>query len=212
MQVFTWRDNGSELVRVPKRPGTPWTDAELGGLTRNRAGAEAIFDALVLPARERDAFRPFRVGALSDLSPVMGVYREGQAELSRVSMGERVHVTCVRGFWAQIHILWRTNSADNARTFAKALVERGRTARHGPNPGLELRLTGQGQLRSPPFVVYLLTGHNVLTGLHAVKLHRSIPRPGAFQGSPEPGSDESPAEEAERLLAEIEDELDDGGE
>lgn len=188
MQVFAWRDNGSELIRVPKRPGVPWLSADLEGIPQRREGARAIFDALIRPAGERDPFRPFRVGVLSDLSPAMGVYRQGQAELSRVTLSDRVIVTCVRGFWAQIHLIWRSNSVDNARTVAQQLIERGRTARlDGAN--LELRLAGRGELRTAPYVVYVLTGHNVLTGLDAVKLDRSIDAPDGKAGRRDPSID-----------------------
>lgn len=166
MQVYAWRQYGADVGRHPKRPEAPWTSAELDGLPNRPDVAGKIFDRLVIPTGPRDVGGDFRVGVCSDLSPSIGVYHDGMAELSRYEVADRVHVAWIRGFWDSLHVIYRTQSLQEAQSLTRKLVGDAReTARRiVPESRLELRTLGETSARAAPYFIYLLVGRGRRAG------------------------------------------------
>lgn len=173
MQVYAWRQSGGDIGRHPKRPHAPWTKAEVDGVPATAAVARTIFERLVMPSGERDGAGSFRVGVASDLSPSIGIFHNGMAELSRLEVADRVYVTWLRGFWDALHVIYRTGSAIDAREVARDLVDRARAAtrRIAPDSRLDIRLSGAGELRGAPHFVFVLVGggSHARTGVDLVR-------------------------------------------
>lgn len=157
MQVYAWRGSGSGGTPVQKRPDQPWARNEIEGIPASRAAALAIFDRLVIEAEGHDAGRNFRVGVASDLSPAVGTLHDGLIELSRFETPDRVQLTWIRGLWEELHIVYRSAAASEARTVARELVERAdQRRRAGREVVGEGRSAGIGELRNPPHFVFVL--------------------------------------------------------
>lgn len=157
MQVYCWQAVGAELIRHTKRPNSPWTAAELEKIPRDVAITRRIVDGLALPPRGTPRSIFVRVGVCTHLSPSIGVYRQGMAELGRHDVGNRVYITWLRGFWEKLHIVHQHNEHRPATRVAQQLVERVREVvkEKTPNKVVDARLAGRGVPRRGPYYVYV---------------------------------------------------------
>lgn len=161
MQVYSWFEFGGKTKKSLKRPHTPWLAAELEGIPNKRSISQGIFDELVLPDGAPVRTAKHRVGICSNLSPSIGVYQSGMAELSRRDAGNQVEVSWVRGFWDSLHIIHRAPTVPEVGAFARALIERTRAAGREANVLPDIDLAGQGKMYEAPYYVFLLVGRGV---------------------------------------------------
>ncbi|MCA9537521.1 MAG: hypothetical protein KC620_01460 [Myxococcales bacterium] len=155
MRVYTWRFLGADAGPVPKRPDLPWGANELDTIVADRALTERIFDFLVQPVADQ-APGAFRIGHVGTLSPSMGLNRDGLVELSRSSVGDRVNITYIRGFWDELHVIHRAPGEGIARSLCEGLINRSRRAStDAMRP--DLRPVGGGKPSTGSQFIYLLT-------------------------------------------------------
>ena len=157
MQVYTWRQGASEVNRYPKRPFVPWTQAEIGGLPAHKEATRRVFDSIVERERKQIGVLVVRLGICSHPSPDVGVYRQGMAELSRRTMGDRVEITWLRGLWESLHFLYGTQDLGDARALCTDLIRRAERRHADPSirQRIDIRLAGNGQQHGGPFMVYM---------------------------------------------------------
>jgi len=131
--------------------------------------AQGIFDQLAPPTSKRGGAGVYRVGIVSDPSPAMGVYRQGLAEIGRRSLGDRVDISWLRGFWDSLHVFYRTGRKREGFEFGQRMVLRARrmAAEMKPDHFMNIRMAGQGDGREGPYYLFMvvrlgprMTGHD----------------------------------------------------
>lgn len=158
MQVYAWRGSGGAASPVQKIPDRPWARNEVDNLPATRSTAQLIFERLVIPTDGISGARSFRVGVTSDLSPAIGTLHNGLFELGRLETADRVQLTWIRPGWEELHVVFRTQAAGEARTVARELIERAEGWRRAGDEVGEGRMAGHGELWSAPHYVFVLLG------------------------------------------------------